>query len=285
MNVGLQLSDSASLIPLRLQAVDSYFDGFAIRLQKTASQISSQLFNLTLQANKQFTLKTSPNWMKALGMLLVVLIHAAVFSMIMNSQPPQIEMQKSAAPMMVSIIAPPAPEMMPEPELVPIVAPVKVTKKPKLKPKKVVKKVVPVEVATQPLVEATTEPLIEETLLDEAVTAAPAPTSVVEVAPEPVVVEAKIEPPKFGVSYLNNPAPAYPRFSRRAGEEGRVLLKVLVTAEGDAETVGIEKSSGFKRLDNAALKAVKRWQFIPARKGPIALSAYVLVPVKFSLGS
>lgn len=284
MSAGLQLRDSTSLIPLKLQVVDGYFDGFAIRLQKTASHIGSRLFNLTLQSNARVVLKTSPAWIAVLVMLLVVLIHVSVLLVMMSSQSPQAEMQKSAAPMTVSIIAPPAPEVTPEPELVPIIAPVKVTKKPKLKPKKVVKKIVPVEVATQPVVEATTAPVIEDTM-DEEETAAPAPATVVEVASEPVVVEEKIEPPKFGVSYLNNPAPSYPRFSRRAGEEGRVLLKVLVTAEGDAEAVEINKSSGFKRLDSAALKAVKRWRFVPARKGPVAVSAYVLVPVKFSLGN
>ena len=97
--------------------------------------------------------------------------------------------------------------------------------------------------------------------------------------------EEKVEPPRFGVSYLNNPAPDYPAMSRRIGEEGRVLMKVLVSADGAAEDVQIEKSSGSERLDNAAMQAVKRWRFIPAKKNNQALSAYVMVPMKFSLDS
>ena len=73
--------------------------------------------------------------------------------------------------------------------------------------------------------------------------------------------------------------------SRRIGEEGRVLMKVLVSADGAAEEVQIEKSSGSERLDNAAIQAVKRWRFIPANKNNQALSAYVMVPMKFSLDS
>jgi len=96
-------------------------------------------------------------------------------------------------------------------------------------------------------------------------------------------VEEKIEPPKFGVAYLNNPAPDYPSLSRRKGDEGRVLLKVLVSADGKAEDVQIEKSSGFELLDEAAQKTVKQWRFVPARKGGEVLSAYVIVPIKFSL--
>jgi periplasmic protein TonB len=94
-----------------------------------------------------------------------------------------------------------------------------------------------------------------------------------------------IEPPQFGVAYLNNPAPEYPALSRRSGEEGRVLMKVLVSTDGAAETVQIEKSSGSERLDQAAMNAVKRWRFIPAQKNKQPLSTYVLVPMKFALNS
>ena len=60
-------------------------------------------------------------------------------------------------------------------------------------------------------------------------------------------------------------------------------MKVLVSTEGAAEDVQIEKSSGYERLDNAAVTAVKRWRFIPAKRNNQPLSAYVLVPMKFSL--
>lgn len=96
-------------------------------------------------------------------------------------------------------------------------------------------------------------------------------------------VEQAVEPPKFGAAYLHNPVPEYPPMARRKGEQGRVLLQVLVSENGKAEKVEIETGSGFSSLDQAALQAVSKWSFIPAKKGNRPVSAYVLVPVRFSL--
>jgi protein TonB len=104
-----------------------------------------------------------------------------------------------------------------------------------------------------------------------------------EPAPAKVEPEPVIEPPKFGAAYLHNPAPDYPSMSRRAREQGRVLLKVTVSTKGDAEDVQLDTSSGFSRLDDAAIDAVKKWQFVPAKRNNQAIRASVLVPVKFSL--
>lgn len=94
---------------------------------------------------------------------------------------------------------------------------------------------------------------------------------------------AAIEPPKFGAAYLFNPAPTYPTLARRLGEEGRALLRVLVAENGRAETVVIESTSGSSRLDQAAMAAVKRWEFVPAKQNRENVSAYVLVPIHFAL--
>ena len=92
-----------------------------------------------------------------------------------------------------------------------------------------------------------------------------------------------IESPKFGAAYLQNPAPEYPPLARRKGEQGRVLLQVLVSETGKAEKVQIDTGSGYSSLDQAALEAVRKWSFIPAKKGNMPVSAYVIVPVRFSL--
>jgi len=105
-----------------------------------------------------------------------------------------------------------------------------------------------------------------------------------EAAKEKTEAEPVTEPPRFGAAYLNNPAPAYPPMSRRAGEQGRVVLKVLVSESGVAERVQLETGSGYEKLDQAAIEAVKKWSFIPAKRSNQAVSAYVLVPVKFTLG-
>jgi protein TonB len=83
--------------------------------------------------------------------------------------------------------------------------------------------------------------------------------------------------------YLRNPPPQYPAESRKLGEEGVVLLKVSVTAAGRAADVQLQRSSGYARLDEAALKAVRRWEFKPARVGLTAVACAVEVPVRFGL--
>ena len=88
---------------------------------------------------------------------------------------------------------------------------------------------------------------------------------------------------RYDADYLRNPPPAYPSLSRRLHEEGRVVLLVRVTAEGAAASVSIERSSGHARLDEAALDAVRRWRFVPARRGDEAVAASVLVPLVFRL--
>ena len=84
-------------------------------------------------------------------------------------------------------------------------------------------------------------------------------------------------------NYLSNPPPAYPLASKAAREEGVVLLSVEVNAQGRPASVRVRRSSGFPRLDEAALRAVRGWRFSPARIGGIAISSEVQVPVRFQL--
>lgn len=88
---------------------------------------------------------------------------------------------------------------------------------------------------------------------------------------------------RFDADYLRNPAPPYPAISRRMREEGKVTLRVLVTPQGTAESVEVKTSSGSARLDEAALRTVRQWRFIPARRGDTAVQSWVLVPVIFKL--
>ena len=106
----------------------------------------------------------------------------------------------------------------------------------------------------------------------------PAPAAV---APPPVPVTQ----PRFNADYLDNPKPPYPSASRRMGEEGEVRLRVQVDAAGNAQQIELYRSSGFPRLDQAALDTVKQWRFIPARQGDQPITAWVIVPIQFSLRS
>jgi protein TonB len=86
---------------------------------------------------------------------------------------------------------------------------------------------------------------------------------------------------RFDADYLHNPAPAYPAQSRRLKEEGTVLLLVRVSVEGAPLSVEIRNSSGFERLDEAGLQAVRQWRFVPAKRGSENVAASVLVPIQF----
>lgn len=111
------------------------------------------------------------------------------------------------------------------------------------------------------------------------------PEPLVAKAPEPTEV-TPVEttlPPRFDANYLDNPPPRYPPVSRRLGEQGRVLLRVQVSSGGDPTTVLVHQSSGYSRLDEAAVDAVRDWRFVPARRGQQAISEWVVVPVVFSL--
>jgi protein TonB len=84
-------------------------------------------------------------------------------------------------------------------------------------------------------------------------------------------------------AYTYNPKPRYPRAARRHGQEGTVMLLVEVLANGRVGEIEIEESSGYELLDNAAVTAVRRWRFVPAKKGSLSVSARVRIPVEFNL--
>ena len=80
------------------------------------------------------------------------------------------------------------------------------------------------------------------------------------------------------------PAPIYPSNAIRRLQEGRVLLRVLVDEQGRPTEVSVEQSSGFRLLDESALKAVQaHWHFVPARRDGVAVAGYALVPVVFRI--
>lgn len=116
--------------------------------------------------------------------------------------------------------------------------------------------------------------------------AVPAPAaspSAAQAASTPAPAQAAVTAARFDAAYLHNPHPAYPALSRRMGEEGKVLLKVRVTPDGRAAAVDVEKSSNFDRLDDAALRSVAHWRFVPAKRGEEAIEATVIVPIVFRL--
>jgi protein TonB len=143
----------------------------------------------------------------------------------------------------------------------------------------------------EPVPEEPTPPKPEEilTTTQSEEIAAPQPT------PEPKRIEKKPTPqrptpvaaPKTAnfsqPVVIRNTPPIYPETARRAGWEGRVTVRVEVSADGLPMSVALEKSSGYGVLDQAALRAVKTWRFQPRAIGGVAMAGTVDVPVNFTL--
>lgn len=176
----------------------------------------------------------------------------------------------------------------PEPVVAPPTPPVEIPKPTPPKPKPVVKhtpKPTPVKPAVEEpvttsesaLTSAAAEPAPPVEATPPAPPAPPAPPVAAAPAPAPVTAA------RYDADYLNNPKPSYPPLSRRMREEGTVVLRVLVSAEGLPARIELDRSSGSERLDKAALAAVDRWRFVAAREGERSIEAWVKVPVVFKL--
>ena len=241
------------------------------------------------------------------GLALVVLLHALAVWLLMSLDvmPRPVQLK----PIMVRIIPPQIPAMGSGPMPAETQAPPQPVKPPE--PPKAPKPVPPVKKALRPR-PPTPVPPAPKAPAQEILAAPPAPAAASSenavTAPPPAPVEtAESEggsraasgqgsggsgvggrggegtQPRFDADYLHNPRPVYPPMSRRMGEEGKVFLRVRVEADGRPSQVEIKTSSGSQRLDQAAADAVRRWRFVPAKRGAEAVSAWVIVPISFNL--
>lgn len=85
------------------------------------------------------------------------------------------------------------------------------------------------------------------------------------------------------VRYARVVKPKYPRKARTAGWEGTTVLKVRVDRGGRPGLVAVDRTSGFETLDRAAVRAMRRWEFHPARNGDRTVASWVKVPVSFQI--
>ena len=184
------------------------------------------------------------------------------------------------AELLSEFIAPPAPKVAPPPPKPPAPTP------PKPAPKVQAPKPTP---APMPLAindptpapnapTGVTTPQPPAPPITEPVAAAPAPA-----APPAPPAPPKIELPSSDAAYLNNPKPSYPAISKRMGEQGKVVLRVLIGTDGLPQKVEVNKSSGFDRLDRQAQEAVMRWRFVPGKRNGVPETMWNLVPVNFVL--
>ncbi|MDY1046080.1 energy transducer TonB [Pseudomonas coleopterorum] len=190
--------------------------------------------------------------------------------------PMTIEFSQPAPPPMVE--TPPPPPEPPEP-VAPVVEPPPPVEDelaakpappppPKPKPQPVVKKPVPKPVA---------KPVVQPPAPPQPVAAPTPPAPAAPPAPQPLT------PASANAGYLHNPAPEYPALAMRRNWEGTVLLRVHVLASGKPSEIQVQTSSGRSQLDDAALVAVKRWSFVPAKRGADPVDGWVSVPIDFKL--
>ncbi len=126
-------------------------------------------------------------------------------------------------------------------------------------------------------------PPIEKVTPQQQTPAPPAPPAAAA-APSASEAPAAVTPPNFTAAYLNNPGPVYPMTSRRKREQGTVRMRVQVGPDGAPLQVLLERTSNHPELDAAALDVVrKRWRFAPAKQGDRTVTAWVIVPMQFSL--
>lgn len=109
--------------------------------------------------------------------------------------------------------------------------------------------------------------------------APPAPPPAPPAPPPP----AKVELPSSKADYLHNPPPEYPRMSKRLGEQGKVVVRVLIGPDGAPQKVELQTSSGFERLDKSAMDAAMRWRYVPGKRGGVAEAMWYQVPIQFTL--
>lgn len=223
----------------------------------------------------------------------VLALHVAGIWALQNSMNHAEQPQIIAAQVIAQFVAPPAPEPP-----APVAPPAPVPEPPKPTPKPEPPKPKP---TPQPIQKA---PPLPKAIADP--TPAPdAPTGTLESDPAPAVQEAPSPPPapapapapaapvkpsgsevqlpSSNAAYLNNPRPSYPSISRRMNEQGKVMLRVLVDENGVPQQIEIKESSGFDRLDKAALASVRQWRFVPGKRNGVPEAMWNIVPVNFVL--
>lgn len=63
------------------------------------------------------------------------------------------------------------------------------------------------------------------------------------------------------------------------------MLDVYILPNGSVGEIKLNRTSGFPRLDNAALQAVKSWKYVPAKRGDKAIPYWYVQPVSFVLNN
>ncbi len=148
----------------------------------------------------------------------------------------------------------------------------------------------PLAMAPLPVPQPITEPVAPATVAATAPVNAPvSPTAPVATAPNHAVAvpstPSKVDLPTTVADYQAKSPPVYPAMSKRMGEQGRVVLRVLIGADGVPQQAEVQQSSGHGRLDRAAAEAVMRWRYVPGKRGGVPETMWFQVPIEFKLNN
>ncbi|MCY1166262.1 hypothetical protein D9M73_61870 [compost metagenome] len=178
------------------------------------------------------------------------------------------------AEVLSQFIDPPSPKVEPVPPAPPT---------PPAPVKKAVTKA-PVLPAPQPLAipDNTPSPNAPTGVLTPPTTPAPI-AAAVAAAPVAPAGPPVVQLPSSDANYLQNPKPPYPPLSKRLNEQGKTTIKVFIDVEGLPQRAEIAKSSGYDRLDQAALATVMRWRYVPGKRGGVPEAMWFNVPINWVL--
>lgn len=200
----------------------------------------------------------------------VIAIHAALFYVLSSGLLDRVVQAAMPQAVYVSFVTPPPPPKTPPPA-----APKTVN----LAPPPMIAPPPPV-IQSAPVVNTITLPPPAPAAAPEkavaAVVAAPAPAAPPAAGPKTITT---------GVEYIKAPQPVYPAQSKRMGEQGKVVLRVLVNEKGQADQVIVQSSSGSARLDEAGRQAALRALFKPHVEDGRPVAVFVIVPLNFELAS
>jgi protein TonB len=141
----------------------------------------------------------------------------------------------------------------------------------------------PRPVVPEPAVPIEPEPAPNAPVVDAQPPPSVAAPSAVTAAVDTAPATSRVELPSSDAQYLKNPKPRYPPMSNRLGETGTVVVRVLIGTDGTAQKAEIQHSSGFVRLDQAALSAVLSWRYVPGKRGGVPEAMWYTVPIKWGL--
>ena len=225
---------------------------------------------VTVQAVQQFA-DFDKKRNKFAPLMAIVVLHIAGFYAIQSGLLSRVVTAAMPTITTISIIAPPAPPKPPAPSVpktVELSAPV---------PRAVIPPLPLIAVAPS-------EPTItppQPTRAEAAPVATAAPTA--PSAPSPTPPAPSTPRTVSSVEYIKAPQLIYPNLSRRLGESGTVVLRILINEKGLPEQILIQKSTGYSNLDEAGRQAAQRALFKPMIENGKPVPVYVLVPLTFQL--